>query len=70
MLTRATNSLIAIASTLLSVLAFAKQYPDLCVPTAGVPPHDAKDFVEDDLVHHSTQHYAPLDSQGMAGLVS
>ena len=31
-----------------SVLALARQYPDLCVSTAGVHPHDAKDFVEDD----------------------
>jgi Tat protein secretion system quality control protein TatD with DNase activity len=26
-----------------SVLALARQYPDLCVSTAGVHPHDAKD---------------------------
>ena len=32
-----------------SVLALARQYPDLCVSTAEVHPHDAKDFVEDDL---------------------
>ncbi|GAA5218631.1 TatD family hydrolase [Corallincola platygyrae] len=31
------------------VLALSKQYPDLCVSTAGVHPHDAKSFVAEDL---------------------